>query len=141
MVLLGQWEGRPIGFHDDRHVVTVAGARSGKSSTVLIPNLLRYPGSVIVLDPKGELARACAAHRARMGQRVFVLDPFGETGLPAGSHNPFAELGHGRAEHVAADAAQLADALIIGNPRDPHWTDSAKNLVRGIALHLIAGGR
>jgi type IV secretion system protein VirD4 len=138
MVLLGQWEGRAVGFHDDRHVVTVAGARSGKSSTVLIPNLLRYPGSVIVLDPKGELARACAAHRARMGQRVFVLDPFGETGLPAGSHNPFAELGHGRPEHVAADAAQLADALIIGNPRDPHWTDSAKNLVRGSALHLLA---
>jgi type IV secretion system protein VirD4 len=38
---------------------------------------------------------------------------------------------------VAADAAQLADALIIGNPRDPHWTDSAKNLCRGIGLHLL----
>jgi type IV secretion system protein VirD4 len=118
--------------------VTVAGARSGKSSTVLIPTLRRYPGSVIVLDPKGELARACAAHRAKMGQRVFVLDPFNETGLPQASHNPFTELGQGRPEHIAADAAQLADALIIGNPRDPHWTDSAKNLLRGITLHLLA---
>ena len=27
---------------------------------------------------------------------------------------------------------------ITGNPRDPHWTDSAKNLIRGIALHLLA---
>jgi type IV secretion system protein VirD4 len=43
----------------------------------------------------------------------------------------------GRREHIAADASQLADALIIGNPRDPHWTDSAKNLIRGIALHLL----
>ena len=74
-----------------------------------------------------------------MGQRVYVLDPFGETGVQtAAAHNPFAELGQGRPEHIAADAAQLADALIIGNPRDPHWTDSAKNLVRGIALHLLA---
>jgi type IV secretion system protein VirD4 len=142
MVMLGKWERRVLGRDDDRHVVTVAGSRAGKSSTVLIPNLLHYPGSVLVLDPKGELARATAAARRRMGQRVYVLDPFGETGVPASgaraAHNPFAELGQGRPEHIAADAAQLADALIIGNPRDPHWTDSAKNLVRGIALHLLA---
>ncbi len=137
-VLLGEWEQRALGRDDDRHVVTVAGARAGKSSTVLIPNLLRYPGSVIVLDPKGELARATAARRQAMGQRVFVLDPFGETGWPSAAHNPFAELGQGRAEHVAADAAQLADALIISNNKDPHWTDSAKNLIRGVTLHLMS---
>ncbi len=77
-VLLGHWEGRLIGRADDRHMITVAGARAGKSSTVLIPNLKRYPGSCIVLDPKGELARATAARRTELGQRVFVLDPFGE---------------------------------------------------------------
>jgi len=138
MVLLGRWERRVLGRDDDRHVVTIAGSRAGKSSTVLIPNLRRYPGSVVVLDPKGELARATAAQRKAMGQRVFVLDPFGETGMPMASHNPFAELGYGKAEHIAADAAQIADALIIGNQRDPHWTDSAKNLVRGIVLHLLS---
>lgn len=137
-VLLGQWQGRFLGVDDDRHVVTVAGTRAGKSSTVLTPNLRRYPGSVLVLDPKGELVRSTAAHRMRIGQRVFVLDPFGETNVACASHNPFDELGQGRAEHVAADAAQLADALIISNNKDPHWTDSAKNLVRGISLHLLA---
>ncbi len=72
-----------------------------------------------------------------MGQKCFVLDPFGETGVPTAAHNPFAELGSSKREHIAADAAQLADALIIGNPKDPHWTDSAKNLIRGIVLHLL----
>jgi type IV secretion system protein VirD4 len=137
-VLLGQHQGRLIGPDDDRHIVTVAGTRAGKSLTVLIPNLRRYPGSVLVLDPKGELARATAAHRSRMGQRVYILDPFGETGVATSSHNPFDELGQGRPQHVAADAAQLADALIISNNKDPHWTDSAKNLTRGLALHLMA---
>lgn len=136
-VLLGTWQGRLLGRDDDRHVVTIAGSRAGKSSSVLIPNLRRYPGSVVVLDPKGELARATAAQRVQMGQRVFVLDPFGETGVPSASHNPFAELTYAKAAHVAADASQIADALIIGNARDPHWTDSAKNLVRGIVLHLL----
>lgn len=137
-LLLGHWQGRLLGRDDDRHAVTVAGSRAGKSSTVLIPNLLRYPGSALVLDPKGELARATAAQRIRMGQTVHILDPFGETGAPSARHNPFDELGQGRPEHVAADAAQLADALIISNNKDPHWTDSAKNLVRGLALHLLS---
>jgi type IV secretion system protein VirD4 len=137
-VLLGHWNGRQLGRDDDRHVVTMAGSRAGKSSTVLIPNLLRYPGSVIVLDPKGELARATAKRRKEMGQSVFVLDPFGESGFRSASHNPFDELKTAKPEHVAADAFQLADALIIGNDRDPHWTDAAKNLIRGIALHLLA---
>lgn len=138
MVMLGEHDGRIIGRDDDRHSVTVAGSRAGKSSSILIPNLRTYPGSIVALDPKGELARATAEHRARMGQRVFILDPFGETGFASASHNPFDELGQGRADHVAADTAQLADALIISNNKDPHWTDSAKNLVRGIALHLLS---
>lgn len=137
-VLLGHWQGRVIGRDDDRHILTVAGSRAGKSSTALIPNLRRYPGSVLVLDPKGELARATAGHRQRMGQRVYVLDPFSETDQASAAHNPFDELGQGRADHVAADAAQLADALIISNNKDPHWTDSAKNLIRGLALHLLS---
>lgn len=137
-VLLGRWNDRLIGHDDRRHIVTVAGTQAGKSSTVLIPNLLRYPGSVLVLDPKGELARATAARRAAMGQRVYVLDPFGEMETETAAHNPFDELGQGRPDHVAADAAQLADALIISNNKDPHWTDSAKNLIRGLTLHLLS---
>lgn len=137
-VLLGEQEGRLIGLDDDRHVVTVAGSRAGKTLTVLIPNLLAYPGSMIVLDPKGELARATAAQRRRMGQHVFILDPFNAVGEGTASFNPVSELGYGCPELVAADAAQLGDALIIPNNKDPHWTDSARNLVRGIVLLLLA---
>src|SRR5690606_4425788 len=28
--------------------------------------------------------------------------------------------------------------LIIANNKDPHWTDSAKNLIRGLILHLMS---
>lgn len=139
-ILLGSWEGREIGWGDDRHVVTVAGSRAGKSSTVLVPNLLRYPGSALVLDPKGELARATAQAREAMGQKVYILDPFGETGRPSARHNPFDELKESKREHVTADVALLADALIISQDKDPHWTDSAKNLIRGLTLHLLSTG-
>ena len=136
-VLLGSWQGRMIGIDDDRHVVTVAGNRAGKSSSVLIPNLLRYPASVVVLDPKGELAIATAAHRQRMGQKVYVLDPFNVSGFTSACYNPFSDLVRSPAQVVGADVAQIMDAIIINNSNDSHWTDSGKNLLRGIVMHLL----
>lgn len=140
-VLLGRWRDRWLGRDDPRHVMTIAGSQAGKSSSVLIPNLRRYPGSVVVLDPKGELARACAQHRRAMGQHVYILDPFEELGQESASYNPFSELGLGRLRHIAPDVSQAADALIINNARDPHWTDSGKNLSRGEVLMSLAERR
>jgi type IV secretion system protein VirD4 len=141
MILLGQWDGQRLGLADNRHVVTVAGSRAGKSTSVLTPNLREWPGSALVLDPKGELVRTTADARRRMGQEVYILDPFGTTGQRSNAHNPFAELDVLRSAHVVADAAQLAEALIIGNDKDPHWTDAARNLIRGLTLHLMSGNQ
>lgn len=135
--------GVALGAFDNRHIITIAGSRSGKTLTLLIPNLRDYPGSVVVIDPKGELARATAQARRSMGQRVFVLDPFGAArgGLARASYNPFEDLAHSSPENLPADVAQLADALIIQSGKDTHWTDSAKNLLIGLILldHLQTG--
>ncbi|MFE3839508.1 type IV secretory system conjugative DNA transfer family protein [Pseudogemmobacter sonorensis] len=132
---------RTLGLLDNRHMVTIAGSRSGKTRTLLIPNLLEYPGSVVVIDPKGELARATAKARQNMGQRVFILNPFpsGANDLPpSASHNPFSELEHSSPDTVAADVAQIADALIMEGGGERHWTDSAKNLLVGLILFAMA---
>ena len=152
-VLLGSCDGRFIGdpdaegflegSGDDRHIVTIAGSRAGKSGTVLIPNLRRYPGSAVVIDPKGELASATASTRSGFGD-VFVLDPFNitppEISRFRASFNPLQELQQSRPESIAADAATIADALIESNTSEGHWTDSARNLIRGIVLHMISPG-
>lgn len=79
-LLLGSLDGRLIGLADDRHMITVAGSRAGKGVSVIIPNLIFYPGSVLAIDPKGELASITARRRARdLKQKVFVLDPFERT--------------------------------------------------------------
>jgi type IV secretion system protein VirD4 len=136
-VLLGQHDGKLLGRGDDRHVTTVGGNRAGKSLTVLIPNLSRYKGSVVVIDPKGELAAHTAALRASWGHKVFILNPFKVHGWISHGHNPCAELLRSPKETLAADAAQLADALIIEAGKEPHWTDSAKNLITGLLLHTL----
>lgn len=136
-VYLGMWKGKPIGWNDDRHMVTVAGSRAGKSRTVLIPNLKTYSGPAVVIDPKGELARETAATRAKFGP-VYILDPFGETKAPSAHFNPFDELRRSTPETLSADAAQMADALIVAPERgDAHWTDAAKNLIAGMLLHFV----
>lgn len=42
-VLLGRSHGQLIGFEDDRHLLTVAGTRGGKTSTVLLHNPRAIP--------------------------------------------------------------------------------------------------
>jgi type IV secretion system protein VirD4 len=81
-----------IGSRDNRHVLTVAGSRCGKGVSLLVPNLLLYDGSILAIDPKGELARITARARREKGQKVVVLDPFGENGrYPSGSFSPLDE--------------------------------------------------
>ncbi|MEM9940722.1 MAG: type IV secretory system conjugative DNA transfer family protein [Planctomycetota bacterium] len=71
--------GVPIGAADDRHHFLLAGSRGGKGRSVLTPNLIMLPRetSVLVLDPKGDLAAVTAKYRnLELGQDVAVTDPF-----------------------------------------------------------------
>lgn len=142
-VLLGKYDDRLIGIEDDRHLLTVAGSRSGKSSTCLKPNLRVWPSSILCIDPKGELAMDTALHRASMGQDVYILDPFeevkGEAARFRAGFNPLSEMRHGKPQDTVDDVSLIAEALIVPNKNDTsdHWTMSAKNLLRGLMLHLI----
>lgn len=84
-LLLGRRGGRLVGWKDDRHVMTIAGSRAGKGVSLIIPNLLLYEDSALVIDPKGENARITARRRGTeadgLGQDVYVLDPFGVSGV------------------------------------------------------------
>lgn len=135
-LILGYRNGRGIGSNDNRHVLTVAGSRGGKGVSLIVPNLLMYDGSVLAIDPKGELARITSRARREKGQKVVVLDPFGESGLASGSFNPMDELDPA-GKNVKDDAALIADALIIGNEREPHWTDSSRILVKALILFAL----
>lgn len=140
-VFLG-WSGSvPIGVKDDRHLLTIAGARAGKTSTVLIPNLMLYEGSALVLDPKGELASKTADHRASvLGHTVHVLDPWGLSGVTAAKYDPLADLRAGHPDDLVDDAALIAEALISDSgENNAHWTESARAFLRALMLWMIHG--
>jgi type IV secretion system protein VirD4 len=135
--------GIEIGVATDQHAITIAGSRTGKGRTAIIPNMLRYKGSVLVIDPKGENALATAAVRSeRLGQKVFVLDPFGTTGESLRAYrtgfNPLAVM---RQETAIEDTVLIADALVVSSGSDPHWDESAKNFIEGVILEVFTAAR
>jgi type IV secretion system protein VirD4 len=141
-IFLGYRKGQGIGSADDRHLMLVAGSRAGKGVSVVIPNLLLYEGSILAIDPKGELANVTAKRRAKgLGQDVFVLDPFdasGEATRPwRAGFNPLAEI-HPSSRTAIDDAALLAEALIVDeDTHEKHWTNAARDLVRGLILFAL----
>lgn len=62
----------------EHHILTIAPTGSGKGIGLVIPNLLKYEPSVVVIDPKGENYLTTAKVRQRDGRKVILLDLFGE---------------------------------------------------------------
>ncbi|GFE67215.1 type IV secretory system conjugative DNA transfer family protein [Litoreibacter roseus] len=58
------------------HVMMVAPTRAGKGVGFVIPNLLSFAGSIVVLDVKGENFERTARLRALNGDEVFRFSPF-----------------------------------------------------------------
>jgi len=147
--------GAEIGVADDRHVITIAGSRAGKGRAAIIPNMLRYEGSVLAIDPKGELALATATVRAeKLGQKVCVLDPFGTTKDALKKYrtgfNPLAfmcvpaqdaELSADTERSLVEDAVLITDALVIPAGNDPHWDESARTFIEGVILEVATAER
>ncbi|BCX48592.1 conjugal transfer protein traG [Haloferula helveola] len=136
--------GTLVGSRDDRHRMLVAGSRSGKGRCVLIPELLTYAGSMVVLDVKGENAAVTARFRAEtLGQDVHVLDPFhvtpGHCAPYRTGFNPLAMLDP-LSPTLVEDAGLIADALIVPqDSKDSHWDETAKAFIEGVILHVACG--
>lgn len=155
MFLLGRDdEGRYYGHDDDRHVLTVAGSRAGKGVSLIVPNLLFWPGSCICIDPKGELATLTASRRSADGSayavpmtpgegEVYALDPFGRVTGDARQYafagfNPMAEIDPTQ-KGCYDQCYQLADALIIQSPGEgAHWTQAGRALLTALLFFVVA---
>ena len=77
-ILIGRHRGRFLSLPGQLSVMLSAPTRSGKGVGVVIPNLLNWPDSVVVLDIKGENYDVTAGYRAKHGQAVYAFSPFDE---------------------------------------------------------------
>lgn len=132
----------PILYEEDRHLLTIAPTGAGKGRGVIIPNLLRFQGSAIVIDPKGETWHVTRRRREEMGQAVCLLDPFGATSAKeTHSLNPF-DLFDRPGALLDADSEMLASLLAgdLGFHKEPFWDNWGRSLMAGVIAAVAQSG-
>jgi type IV secretion system protein VirD4 len=132
----------PILLGGEGHLMSIAPTGAGKGTGCIIPALLRYPGPVIVVDPKGENVAITARRRREMGQRVVVIDPMGITDQPSDSLNPLDAIDIGEASAVD-EVAALAQALNASqqDERNRYWSSRGMHLAIGAILQVLVDAR
>lgn len=144
-VPLAEQPGAPVLSTPEHHTLIVARTRTGKGTRVIVPTLLRYSGSAIVIDPKGENAAITARVRAGLlAQAVHVINPWGELGptfkargLTPATFNPLDVLVRDDPNAVAV-AQALAGAVCPASPadKDRYWQGSAANVLAAVFLWI-----
>ena len=126
--------GGKVVYEGERHLLLFGPNGTGKGTRFLIPNLLSIKDrSIIVIDPKGELAAVTADYRRTVGE-VVMLNPFNVLGLGSAGFNPLATLDSSSPSTFYDDAAALGEALIKSSDKDPHWGESAQGLLVALIM-------
>jgi type IV secretion system protein VirD4 len=126
--------GKIITDESDAGLVTIAGTGTGKGVSQVIPAALTYPGSMVIIDVKGEIAAVTARARRALGQEVINLDPFGPNSdafNPLEAINPANLDAHDQCKRLAR---MMRNGL--GADRDPFWEDISEMIVAGTLLFL-----
>ena len=114
--------------------------RSGKTSSLVIPNILLSEGPVLSTSTKPDVMQATAPSRCRDGWS-FLYDPSGEVECPPGVErvgwSPIASASNWDAAVVTAEAMVSASRLSGQRAGEHHWTERAGALLSTL-LHAAA---
>jgi type IV secretion system protein VirD4 len=138
-IVIGRYRGRFLSLPGQLSVMLSAPTRSGKGVGVVIPNLLNWPDSVVVLDIKGENYDITAGYRAEHGQAVYAFSPFDDA---ARSHrwNPLTSV-RPTALHRIGDLLSIGQVFFPneagGTSSEAFFNDQARNLFLGLGLVLL----
>lgn len=132
-----------VRYKGDRHLITIAPTGSGKNTSIQIPILLEHDASIFVIDPKGECAAITARYRKKMGQEVFIINPFNvlknefaELNITEFDRfNPLAALDPA-SDNFVSDVSALCEAIIVSDGKDTYWSDSARDLIACLILFV-----
>lgn len=136
-MIVGKLNGKYLFYSGQQFAILAAPTRSGKGVGIVIPNLLTYTQSIVVLDIKQENFNLTSGFRAAHGQKVFLFNPFAEDGR---THrwNPLSYITsepRGRVSDVMSIALMLFPVSPDG--KDQFWKSQAQNVFLALVLYLI----
>lgn len=132
-LLLGAYKGRWVVDAGDQHVGLPWPSGAGKTRGFLLPNLLNWTGSCVVLDLMEILYARSGGWRSRRGD-VFVFRPLSDR---THCFNPLDFLPTGGA--LVTELQEIMAALVPMSERDEAaiWKPSAQTLGLGLLYYLI----
>ncbi len=117
------------------HALIVAPTGRGKTTGFVIPNLLTWQGSAVVLDVKGECYDASARHRAAAGDTVYRFAPTDWENKRTHRYNPLL-----RIYELKDPARQQMELLLLATLFLQNDNDRVQGLLKGgIDLFVAAG--
>lgn len=117
----------------NNNVLVVGASGSGKTRSIVIPNILQAVGSYIIADPKGNLYKQYGDYLKHRGYEVKKLD----------FTHPKQSVGYNPLHYIDTeqDVLKVAHMLVSDNRtdglmRDPYWENTAEVLVASVIAYL-----
>ncbi|WP_217429679.1 type IV secretory system conjugative DNA transfer family protein [Sphingomonas bacterium] len=138
-IVLGKFGGKVMRFDGSEHVLLEAPTRAGKGVGVIIPNLLDWPDSLVVLDVKQENWDNTAGYRLKeLGQRVVLFNPLDSKGNTA-RYNPLSYINRQDPVEVINELQKIGQ-MLFPDPvsGENFWAESARTAFLGVAAYVAA---
>ena len=140
--VLGKLDREILCFDGPEHQLLIGASRSGKGRGHVVPTLLAWPRSALVLDVKGELADGDPRHgfhgTAGFRETLGPVLRFAPTEEGSVSFNPLFEVRRGPNE--VRDVQNIVEIIVdpAGDGRhQDFWDRSAKQVLVGVILHAL----
>lgn len=120
-----------------RHGIALAPTRSGKTAGFVIPSALSFKGSLVIVDPKGELENILAEPLKKSGKTVYTIDWSDEHSKDA--WNPLSLKVFPSVMNAFPKAERQAEriaAMLVGqkSQTEDHWETNAKKHIAALIL-------
>ncbi|WP_298967130.1 type IV secretory system conjugative DNA transfer family protein [uncultured Roseibium sp.] len=119
------------------HGIVFAGSGGYKTTSVVIPTCLKYPGSMVVLDPSTEIAPMVSDSRLSLDQDIYCLDPkHPEIGFSV--RDWVGQFGSSIEEDIATVAAWLmSEKPRLASGADDFFRTNAEQLITSVIAHVV----
>lgn len=123
-----------------RHGIALAPTRSGKTAGFVIPSALTFKGSLVIVDPKGELEKLLAKPLKKAGKTVYTIDWSDE--YSKDSWNPLSLKVFPSVIYSFGEAERQAEriaAMLVGQKgqTEDHWETNAKKHIAALILFSV----
>lgn len=135
-IVVGKMNNKLVRLDGQQFVILAAPTRSGKGVGIVIPNLLDYQESMVVLDIKQENFDLTSGWRQSQGHAVFLFNPFAEDGR---THrwNPLTYVSKDKNFRISDLMSISAMLYPDGNSDQKFWVSQARNAFLAFALFLL----